>query len=101
MWERHPWLAPLFIAMAAIGGSIMGMPMSTWGTMSTKERLWVFLGNFGFAVFVAPAIGTLLFRVEYSNMQMMGAIVFIGGAGANKFITKIVARLSKQLDEES
>lgn len=93
MNEQHA--IRLYIAAAALAGSITSLSFMRYKAMSWSEiGLTVFVG-FSFAVFAVPWLAADMFGANVDNTRAICGITYLGATGANALIPLAIRRLKK------
>lgn len=94
----------LYIAMAALAGSVTALSFMPWRTMRWSEIVMTLFVGSGFAAFGVPYLVGDLAGVEIANLRAICFFTYIGATGANAFVPVIIrwmkARLEKLLGAE-
>lgn len=90
----------VYIAMAALAGSITALSFLPWKSMSWSEiGMTLFVGT-AFAIFGVPWIAADWVKIDIENLRAICAITYFGATGANVFIPLIIRRLKKMMGLE-
>ena len=85
----------LYIAAAALAGSITSLSFMRYKTMSWGEiGLTVFVG-FSFAVFAVPWMAADMLGADVDSTRTICGFTYLGATGANTLIPLAIRRLKK------
>ncbi len=100
MNDQHDHARLIYIAMAAVAGSITALSFLPWRTMSWADiGMTLFVGS-AFAIFGVPWIAADWVRIDIDNLRAICAITYFGATGANVFIPLIIRKLKKLMGLE-
>jgi len=94
----------LYIAMAALAGSVTALSFMPWRTMRWSEIVMTLFVGSGFAAFGVPYLVGDLAGIQIENLRAICFFTYIGATGANAFVPVIIrwakGRLEKLLGAE-
>lgn len=97
MIERYESTA-LYVAIAALAGSITAVSLMAWRTMTWREIVMTIVVGCSFAVFVVPYAVETWVGVDLSNLRAICFFTYLGATGANAFVPVIIRRTSKAIN---
>lgn len=89
----------LYVAMAALAGSITALSLMAWRTMTWREIVMTILVGCGFAVFVVPYAVEQWGGVDLTNLRAICFFTYLGATGANAFVPIIIRRTTKGINK--
>lgn len=99
MNEQHDQLRVVYIAMAALAGSITALSFMPWRTMRWSEiAMTLFVGS-AFAAFGVPYLVGDLGGIQIDNLRAICFFTYIGATGANAFVPIIIRWAKRRLEK--
>lgn len=100
MSDQESHFRVLYIAMAAMAGSVTALSFLPWKSMSwTEIGMTLFVGS-TFAIFGVPWLAHDWAHIDIENLRAICAITYFGATGANVFIPIVIRRFKKALGGE-
>lgn len=91
----HPFTRALYLALAALAGSITALSFRPFQSMSKVEiSIALFVGA-SFSIFVGPYIIYLWFGSGEVDYRIAGAMLYIAATGSNVLIPIAVKKLTE------
>jgi len=96
--EQESHFRILYIAMAAVAGSVTALSLLPWKTMSWGEvALTLFVGS-SFAAFAVPYLVGEIAGVDLTNLRAACFFTYLGATGANAFLPILIRRAKSALE---
>jgi len=89
----------LYVAMAALAGSITALSLMAWRTMTWREIIMTIVVGCSFAFFVVPYAVETWIGVDISKMRAICFFTYLGATGANAFVPIIIRRSTKGINK--
>lgn len=89
----------LYIAMAALAGSITALSFMPWRTMRWSEVLMTLFVGSGFAAFGIPYLVKDIAGLDIENLRAICFFTYIGATGANAFLPLIIRRTRRWVEK--
>ncbi|MEH3121158.1 MAG: hypothetical protein PGN16_04125 [Sphingomonas phyllosphaerae] len=89
----------LYIAMAALAGSVTALSFMPWRTMRWSEIVMTLVVGSGFAAFGVPYLVGDLAGIEIANLRAICFFTYIGATGANAFVPVIIRWMKGRLEK--
>ncbi len=89
----------IYIAMAALAGSVTALSFMPWRTMRWSEILMTLIVGSGFAAFGVPYLVGDLAGIQIDNLRAICFFTYIGATGANAFVPVLIRWLKRRLEK--
>ncbi|MBB4616896.1 hypothetical protein [Sphingomonas abaci] len=90
MNEQQEHARMVYIAMAALAGSVTALSFMPWRTMRWSEIVMTLFVGSGFAAFGVPYLVGDVAGIEIANLRAICFFTYIGATGANAFVPVII-----------
>lgn len=91
----------VYIALAAVAGSITALSLLSWKTMSWGEIFMTLFVGTSFAVFGIPWLVVDLAGIEMDNLRVICGITYFGATAANVLVPLVIRKLKTMLGLEA
>lgn len=92
MTDQESHFRILYVAMAAVAGSVTSLSLVPWKSMAWGEIvLTLFVGS-SFAAFAVPYLVGEIAGVDLNNLRAACFFTYLGATGANAFLPILIRR---------
>ena len=92
MTDQEGHFRILYIAMAAVAGSVTALSLLPWKTMSWGEVLLTLFVGSSFAAFAVPYLVGDIAGANLNNLRAACFFTYLGATGANAFLPILIRR---------